>query len=440
VSAPTIRVARTSVAGSAASMIASTFVTLAIGYVASILLARALGPSGRGLVAVVQADVALLVSLAGLGTPTAITFFASRRARHQPALTGFALIYGAALGALAFAIVFVAGDWLSAHQGEGFSQSLWWLAAALVPLMYIEYFVASLLNARHAFSLQNRLNVLGRVGTLVATVLLVSALGWGVAGGLIAASMISIVRIVGCTPLLARIGVSLPSRHLIAATLNYGWRVAIGQMFRFFSGRFDVLLLSLMAPLSVVGSYAVAQTVAELVIIIPQSFGFVLMPMVAAGEHHRAAPALRLAGTLALLGVIGVAVAGPALILIGFGAAFRPALEPFFILLPGIWMLAYGNICSFVLSGKKRPGSSSLLAGAAAALTVVLDLALIPPFGAVGGALASTAAYTLFGVTSLVLVARVLGTPLRQLLFVTRGEAGGYWKIAARRLAIARHE
>jgi O-antigen/teichoic acid export membrane protein len=421
-------------------MIASTFVTLAIGYVASIVLARTLGPSGRGLVAVMQADVALLVSLAGLGTPTAITFFASRRARHQPALTGFALIYGCALGALAFAIVLVAGGWLSVHQGEGFSESLWWLAAALVPLMYIEYFVASLLNARHAFSLQNRLNVLGRVGTLVATVLLVSALGWGVAGGLIAASMISLVRIAGCTPLLARIGVRLPSRHLIAATLHYGWRVAIGQMFRFFSGRFDVLLLSFMAPLSVVGSYAVAQTVAELVIVIPQSFGFVLMPMVAAGQHHRAAPALRLAGTLALLGVVGVAVAGPALILIGFGEAFRPALQPFFILLPGIWMLAYGNICSFVLSGKKRPGSSSLLAGAAAAVTVVLDLALIPPFGAVGGAFASTAAYSLYGITSLVLVARILGTPLRRLLLVNLAEARGYWKIAARRFAIARHE
>ena len=69
-------------------------------------------------------------------------------------------------------------------------------------------------------------------------------------------------------------------------------------MFRFFSGRFDVLVLSWLAPLATVGNYAIAQTVAELVLIIPQSFGFVVMPMVAAGEDHRAAPALRLVGTL----------------------------------------------------------------------------------------------------------------------------------------------
>ena len=110
-------------------------------------------------------------------------------------------------------------------------------------------------------------------------------------------------------------------------------------MFRFFSGRFDVLVLSWLAPLATVGNYAIAQTVAELVLIIPQSFGFVVMPMVAAGEDHRAAPALRLAGTLALLGVLAVALAGPVMIVVGFGEAFRGALVPFFILLPGIWML-----------------------------------------------------------------------------------------------------
>ena len=431
---------RASVARSAVGIIGSTIVTLAIGYVASIVLARSLGPAGRGLVAVIQSDVVLFVSLAGLGTPTAITFFASRRPRYQPALSGFALVYAAGLAALAGLGVLIGGGWLSDHQGRGFDERLWWLGAALIPLMYYEYFVASLLNARRAYGLQNRLNVLGRVGTLLATLGLVTGLGWGVAGGLVATGMISLVRIAGCLRLVAQIGVRLPSRHLRAATLRYGSRVTMGQLFRFFSGRFDVLVLSLMASLTTVGNYAVAQTVAEIVLVVPQSFGFVVMPMVAAGEGHRAPPALRLVGTLALAGVAVVAAVGPALILLGFGTSFRPALVPFFILLPGIWMLGCANICGSVLSGKKKPGAASVLAGVAALATLVLDLALIPPFGVVGAAIASTLAYGVYGVASLVLVSRELGTPLGQLLFVTRAEAGGYWKMAATRLAIVSHE
>ena len=440
VSAPTISARRTSVAGSAASIIGSSVVTFAIGYIASIVLARSLGPAGRGLIAVIQSDVVLVIALAGLGTPTAITFFASRRARFQPALSGFALVYAGVLGMLAALGVFVFGGWFAEHQGNGFDEQVWWLGAALVPLIYYEYFVASLLNARGEYGRQNWLNIIGRVGVLLATLALVTGLGWGVAGGLIAASMISLVRIIGCLPLLSRIGIRLPARHISWATLHYGWRVSIGQLFRFFSGRFDVLVLSFMAPLATVGNYAVAQTVAEIVLVVPQSFGYVVLPMVAAGAAHSAAPALRLVGTLTLLGVIAVSVVGPALILVGFGSAFRPALVPFFILLPGIWMLGCANICGSVLSGKKRPGAASLLAGGAALATLALDLVLIPPFGIVGAAIASSVAYSLWGVTSLVLVARSLGLPALKLVFVTFDEARGYWKIAATRLAIARHE
>jgi O-antigen/teichoic acid export membrane protein len=241
-------------------------------------------------------------------------------------------------------------------------------------------------------------------------------------------------------PLVARIGLRLPRPHVAWATVHYGWRVAIGQLFRFFSGRFDILVLSFLAPLATVGYYAVAQTVAEIVLIVPQSFGWVVLPMVAAGEAYRAAPALRLVGTLGVLGVLIVAILGPALILLGFGTDFRPALTPFFILLPGIWMLGMANICGSVLSGKKRPGTGSVLAGGAALATLVLDLALIPPFGIVGAAIAASAAYTFYGAWSLVLVSRSLDTPAHALLFVTRDEARGYLKAAATRLAMLRHE
>ncbi len=123
VSAPPIPAPRTSVAASAVGIIGSTVVSLVIGYIASIVLARSLGPAGRGLVAVIQSDVVMVISIAGLGTPTAITFFASRRTRFQPALSGFALIYAAALGVLAALAVLFGGGWLAEHQGKGFDRA-----------------------------------------------------------------------------------------------------------------------------------------------------------------------------------------------------------------------------------------------------------------------------------------------------------------------------
>ena len=180
--------------------------------------------------------------------------------------------------------------------------------------------------------------------------------------------MISLVRIAGCMPA-GRAHRRAPARraHIVGATLHYGWRVAIGQMFRYFSGRFDVLVLSLLAPLSTVGNYAIAQTVAEIVLIVPQSFGWVVLPMVAAGEAHRAAPALRLVGTLALLGVRGHRVArpgaDPARLRRGVPPRARAVLHPAARHLDAGLRATSAGSCS---SGKKRPGSASLLAGGAA--------------------------------------------------------------------------
>jgi len=86
------------------------------------------------------------------------------------------------------------------------------------------------------------------------------------------------------------------------------------------------------------------------------------------------------------------------------------------------------------LAGRGRPGLSSSLAGLAAAVTVVGDFVLIPPLGVFGGALASVAAYTTFGIASLLVLRRITGIPLRELA-PTRAEFARYARLLRRGLA-----
>ena len=54
-----------------------------------------------------------------------------------------------------------------------------------------------------------------------------------------------------------------------------------------------------------------------------------------------------------------------------------------------------------------RPGTSSILAARVQGIaTVALDLVLIPPYGAVGAAIASLLAYTVYGLVSLWVLGR----------------------------------
>ena len=77
---------------------------LVIGFLGSIIIARYLGPSDRGLLAVIQVVATISVSLAGLGLPVASQYQAARNPRLTGTLIGNCLVVAAVLGVVALAV------------------------------------------------------------------------------------------------------------------------------------------------------------------------------------------------------------------------------------------------------------------------------------------------------------------------------------------------
>jgi O-antigen/teichoic acid export membrane protein len=237
--------------------------------------------------------------------------------------------------------------------------------------------------------------------------------------------------------------------------MHYGVRVQIGSIFQFANGRLDVLVMQFFRPLSQVGYYAIAETVAELLINVAGAFQMSVMPLIShyeAGGEEQAARAeatssesLRHYGILAAVAAIALAMIGPVIIYFAFGPEFEKAIAPMLILLPGVWFLGIAVVIQGDLSGRGRPGLSSILAGIAAVATVVFDFVLIPPLGVYGGAIASDIAYTTYGVGSLIALSRVTGLPIRRLIVPTVADFGLYARLlrqgatAVRKRVRARH-
>ena len=410
---------------------------LGIGYVASIVVARALGDEARGLIALMQVLAELAVTLVAAGTPFAVSYYASRRHRHRRPLMGLGLVVAFYLTVLCCALAWVFGDAAMEALDAPYDGDLWLLAALLVPAMQLTYWCTNMLRADRDFRTINLLVLLGRIATLIASVVFLLVLDLGVAWGIVCLLVPSLVFVAGALPRLLREGVGW-STPVAKAAYRYGVRVQVGFLLGMANGRLDLLILGALAPLAVVGHYAVAQIVAEIVLLVPMAIGVVLLPEVArarSGDTVSAA-AIRLNGTTTLAAALGLALFGPLLITVGYGPEFTDAVQPFLILLPGMWFLSAGNLIAETLRGRGRPGQSSLLAAVALVVTVILDLLLIPPFSAVGGAIASTAAYTTYGLLSLRAVARLDGVPIHALLIATRPEFTAY--IRSLRAAVGR--
>lgn len=405
--------------------------SLVIGFAASIALARVLGPADRGLLALMIAVGAFALVLVGLGLPLAVQYFASRRDVEPPALLGNSLLYAFGIAALLLPLTWLLHEPIADVASRGRGGEIWILAAALVPITFLDWTTTNQLVGALRFVRYNALIVVSRLVYLAAIVVLLGILGFGVSAGLAATALTSVVVIAGSLPPILRFGRPRLSGALFGRMVRYGTRVQFGAVFQMANARLDVLVLQAFRPLREVGHYVVAQTIAELVTTLALAFRTTVLPIVTRLEgdtrqERTTIASVRHYAILAAAGVVLNAGLGTLVILYGFGPEFHPAVGPMLILLPGIWFLGLGTMIAGHLGARGRPGTSSLLAGLAAVFTVVLDVLLIPPLGVTGAALASVVAYSVYGIASLHALARLTGLSRRELIVPERADFAVY--------------
>jgi O-antigen/teichoic acid export membrane protein len=414
-------------------------INLAFGFVGSVALARLLGPADRGLLALMLALSGIAVALGAVGQPVAVAYFASQKKADQRAILGNTTVHALVLTVVLVPLTLAFHEPIAEAFGRGHGGLTWTLAAALAPATFLGWTAGNQLVGMLRFGLFNGLTIASVLAETVAIFVLMWALHLGVAGGILAMAVSSLVMIAGSfRPILGTLRPRLDGA-LERRMLKYGWRVQVGVIFQAVNDRLDVVIMQLFRPLSQVGYYVIAQTIAELVTTVATSFQASLLPLAAHYEgdtrqagvtvgalHHHAI----LAGAAAL----GNVVFGSAVILFLYGPAFHPAVVPMLVLLPGIWFLGLGMVIQSDLAGRGRPGLSSGMAALAASATVILDFALIPPFGVIGAAVASVTAYTCYGVTSLIALSRVSGIGLHELVVPTREDFMVYKRFFAQAL------
>lgn len=400
---------------------------LALGFISSVLLARLLGPADRGLLAVMLSVSTVALAVVAIGQPLAVTYHASRKDANPRAILGNSLLQATILTVTVVPLTLLLRQPIADAFGRGHGGLNWLLAGALVPITFLDWTSSNQLLGMLRFGMYNGIKFMSTIAYTIAVVILLRPLGLRIAGGLIATAVGSLVTIAGCIkPIL---GSRRPTidRALLQRMLHYGSRVQVGVIFQMVNYRLDVIVMQFFRPLRQVGYYVVAQTIAEFVITLATAFQSSLLPLSSHYEGderqaHVTRSSLHHHAVLAALAVGANAVFGSLVILFAYGSQFRPAVVPMLVLLPGVWFLGMGLVIQSDLGGRGRPGLSSALAGLAAAATVILDLALIPTLGVLGGALASVTAYTCFGIASLIALSRVSGIPARELLIPTREE------------------
>jgi O-antigen/teichoic acid export membrane protein len=208
--------------------------------------------------------------------------------------------------------------------------------------------------------------------------------------------------------------------------LNYGWKSQLSSVTYFINQRLDQLLLSVFVAPRELGLYVVAVTVSTSLTFFPQASAMVTL---AAGSNVEAARAriviansFRSSLVWLLVGCSALFVLVPWLIPFAFGPSFKGSVLASQILLPGAVALGLNQVLYEGTRSMGHPALPSYAEGLAMVLTGGGLYLLLPRFGFLGAAIASSIAYT-GSLAVMILFCRTrLQISLRDLLAISPGE------------------
>jgi O-antigen/teichoic acid export membrane protein len=402
---------------STAASVAYTFSTQVAAAVLSLgnvlIVARGLGPSGRGDVVFLITIAILSSQFASLSISESISIFAGRRPGQRPALAGNAVVLAATLGLAAVGVLvllMIGFPGISPPVGPGLKA----LALAVVAPLILQEYLSRLAMAEYRFAIANVSFIVPAVVQIVLNALLYAT------GDLtVATAMLAWVAgwLVSLAVLLWGVGVrgagfGRPNARLGSRMIAFGLKAHGSRSLTWGNFRLDQWLVGALAGTRELGLYSVAVAWAEGLFLLPQAIAIVQRPDLvredteAAGR--RAATGFRLAMLASAPVVVGLVVLAPLLCTGFFGARFAGSVDQLRVLAIGGFGILAVKVFGSALIAQRRPWLETIATAGAFVVTLVLDLVLIPSLGGLGAAVASTVSYTIGGALVILIAARTL--------------------------------
>ncbi len=373
---------------------------MGVALVTSVVVARLLGPEGRGYYAVAAAIGALGVQFGTLGLHTSNAYFVAKQPQNLPFLTGNALAVSFGFGgliALVLTVIFTVFPHMLGIRG----------GILLLALLWVPFGLAYTLLQNLMLGTQDiRGYNLAEISTKVLPLVLI---------GLFVVLRYVGVAVFFSTTLVALVGTSLwimrrllyrfSGRPRVCAaifgdSIRYALKAYLAAGFCFLVLRADLLMVQHMLGPEQAGYYSVASTMADYASVLATVIGTILFPKLSAltglADKLDLTKKATAGTTFILLPLLLVAslLARPAVRLL-FGSAFLPAALSFVLLMPGMLFLGIHTVAVQFLNSIGYPKSVVIIWGLCSLFNIVINLWAIPHYGIAGASVVSSISYFL---------------------------------------------
>ena len=382
------------------------------------LVARALGPDGRGAYGLFIVSAAFGQLVLGLGIGNAAIYYINKsQLAVREALSAIHILSIAAIAVSATAAAVIV--LIDADDAFGGGLSPWLLVAAIPVLLYMNL-LRLLLQALNRF-VDLGVATVGQQTVLLALVAIAFTAGDPTATQIVVylliasacAALYSVVRI-GLREVDVA-AIARPRVETMRRLVGFGIQGEAGNALQALNYRLDQFILRGFESLTAVGVYAVATSMSEGVFVLANAVALVLMPRLTSADPDDAARMTPVAArntiAIAAAGSLALAASAPLLLPAIFGERFDDSVAPLWWLLPGAVALTGSKVLTSYVFSQGRPLVNTAITAVSLAATLVADVAFIPAFGVEGAAAAASIGYGVHLIAALFAYRAISGQP-----------------------------
>lgn len=372
---------------------------VAVSFLTAVVLARGLGPAGRGLFAVAYLLPSFSVLLLNAGLGPANIYHGSRSTHPQSIVIGNGLILSAFLSALAvvgaLSVFYLWGEFLP----ELLPPAVAWGAIAMIPgMLFYQHHRGHLLVAGSTaeYSALEFSQILLQFCAVGLFLLIFPAdVPWAVAGMTVGFTVIGFATVFLAVRKAGSLDLRLHPSY-VGESLKYGLGVWQAEVIAFLNYRVDILLLALLSSDNSVGLYAVAVGIVEKLWLLSKSAATVLFPALSRDDcvqRGGTALAARLMMCMSFVMAVALFFGIPLLVHILFGPAYADCVQALRPLLVGVVLHSASRILAVDIASRGKPSLNGRVAFVGLIVNIALNLLWIPSHGITGAAWASSCSY-----------------------------------------------
>jgi len=379
-----------------------------ISIISGVFLTRLLGAEGKGIYALFFANIEIMVMIFTLGCEMGIVYFGSNKKINMGKLQGIAMLIPSIF--IPLIAIIVLGLNLKFLFPENYDTLFFKLfLLGVFSLRLINGLFIAFLKTSKSFKYINRITLIISIFNLSSYSLLfylnskeivlidiqfifnvsffllvLNTLMWGY----------GFIKNIRFLPVF-----KLSYKQDLYPFFKYIFPVFISLIINFLNYRFDIWLVSYYKGNVQLGLYVLAVNFAQFILFYSRIIGSVILPYLSEDDEQQRRKYFtiysRISFTSIIIIVLLLAIIGDKLLVLLYGTEFTNSGGPFNILLIGMVFTAMSQLFSIMLFSKGKNNIALLANSVGLIATIVFDILLIPKYGIIGAAAATTLSYFL---------------------------------------------